>query len=179
MNHRKDPYIECPFYETDHFLLRLIQKDDTEQLLRCYSNKDAVQFMNADNCTNDFYYPTMESMQQAVDFWIYSYQERWFIRFTIIDKSLEEAIGTVEMFRGDCGVLRVDVSSEYEKADYLSEIYRLAVKEFFQLFDTTKMVTKAVPEAVERRKALEILGWSYIDVFRIYNSYYERVLNDK
>lgn len=35
-------------------------------------------------------------MKQAVDLWIFSYNERYFVRWTIIDKETNEAVGTIE-----------------------------------------------------------------------------------
>lgn len=170
-----DPYITCPSYETESFILRLIDQKDTEQLLRCYSDKSAVQLMNADNCNNDFYYPTPEQMQEAVDFWIFSYQSRYFIRLTIVDKASMEAVGTIEIFGGGIGVYRVDLIPRYEKADYLKELYRLAEKEFFHMLQNERIVTKAVDDAKERRHALTECGWNYIDQFRTYPGYYEKL----
>lgn len=169
-----DPYITCPEYETENFYLRLIDSKDTAELFRCYSDAEAVRRMNADNCINDFYYPTMEQMQRAVDFWNFSYESRYFIRFTILDKATREAIGTIEIFGGGCGVLRLDLMTRYETIDYLKELYRLAEKEFFRLLGNEKMVTKAIADAGERRRALEECGWNFIDLFRTYHGYYEK-----
>ena len=62
-------------------------------------------------------------MKQAVDFWIFSYRERYFVRWVISDKSKKEVIGTIELFHRDsvidafdnCGLLRLDLRSDYEK----------------------------------------------------------------
>jgi len=66
----KDVYAECPTFENDRFLLRLISKNDTGALLPVYSDPAAVPLFNSDNCHgDDFYYRTPERMQQAVAFW--------------------------------------------------------------------------------------------------------------
>lgn len=169
-----DPYITCPVYETKDFILRLVRKEDATQLLECYSDQQAVAIMDADNCLNDFYYPTIESMQKAIDFWIMSYENRYFIRFSILEKATEKVLGTIEIFGGGVGVLRIDIASEYEKEDYLTQLFALAEKEFYRLMKNYSMVTKAIPIAIERRKSLMKCNWEFIDQFRVYNNFYEK-----
>ena len=83
----RDVYEYCPEFENEKFLLRLISAEDSNDLLKVYSDPDAVPFFNSDNCNgDDFHYKTLERMKQAVDFWIFSYNERYFVRWTIIDK---------------------------------------------------------------------------------------------
>ena len=98
----KDVYEFCPQFENEKYLLRLIEEKDLEDLHKVYSDKKAVPFFNGDNCHgDDFYYETIERMKQAVDFWIFSYKERYFVRWTIFDKSTNQAIGTIELFHRD------------------------------------------------------------------------------
>ena len=48
-------------------------------------------------------------------FWLDAYKNGWFVRFTVVDKSTQKAVGTIEMFRragatdtfNNCGVLRL------------------------------------------------------------------------
>ena len=62
-------------------------KEDSEDLLEVYSDKNALPFFNSDNCHGDnFYYQTIERMNEAIDFWLDSYENKWFVRWTIIDK---------------------------------------------------------------------------------------------
>ena len=57
---------------------------------------------------------------------LYSYKEKWFVRWAIIEKSTGKAIGTIEMFKrlsedafNESGIMRLDVGSSYEKTDKL------------------------------------------------------------
>lgn len=97
----KDVYKEFPILENENFLLRAIDKDaDTQALLRVYSDTKAVALFNSDNCNGDtFYYETLERMQQAVDFWLFSYEQGYFVRWAVVDKQSTEPIGTIEAFR--------------------------------------------------------------------------------
>ena len=52
----ENPYEKCPAFETAHFLLRLVRLEDTEDLLKCYSDPNAQALFNADHCTSDFCY---------------------------------------------------------------------------------------------------------------------------
>jgi len=163
----RDVYEYCPEFENDKFLLRLISAEDTDDLFKVYSDADAVPFFNSDNCNgDDFYYKTLERMKQAVDFWIFSYNERYFVRWTIIDKETMEAVGTIELFHRDadehfyeCGLLRLDLRSDYENAGQIANIISLIKEATYDLFDCNIIATKAVRSATERLKALQELGF--------------------
>ena len=63
-------YENCPVYENETYLLRLVEDGDIDDLLKVYSDEKAVPFFNADNCHgDDFHYVTRERMQQALAFW--------------------------------------------------------------------------------------------------------------
>ena len=162
-----DVYKHCPEFENRRYLLRLTRAEDCADLLKVYSDEKAVPLFNSDNCHgDDFHYTTMERMKQAIDFWQFSYENRYFVRWTIIDKSQNEAIGTIELFHRDsedcftnCGLLRMDLRSDYEKSDEITEILSLIIPETYQLFSCDKIATKAIPQAAERIAALTKLGF--------------------
>ena len=111
----KDVYTECPILENDVITLRRTNMEDAEELLKCYSDEKAVPLFNSDNCHGDnFFYPTIEKMNQAIEFWEFSYKNKYFVRWTIILNSTNEKIGTIEMFNrdGENGVLRIDLQSK-------------------------------------------------------------------
>jgi len=155
-----DPYLNCPEYQTENFRLRLVSENDAEDLLACYSDPKARKFFNADNCTSDFCYDTVVEMRDCIRFWLKFYEDRAFIRFAVVDLESQIAIGTVEMFGGARGVLRIDLAFAYETLEYISELLVLADEHFFKLFETERIVTKAVPEACERVAALLSAGYA-------------------
>lgn len=56
-------YEECPVLENDLFLLRMVEENDVKDLLKVYSDINAVPLFNSDNCHGDnFYYETIERM---------------------------------------------------------------------------------------------------------------------
>ncbi len=129
-------------------------------------------FLNSDNCDGDnFYYPTAEKMQEAIKFRLYSYENRWFVRFTVIDKKTSKAIGTIELFnRGETdddfsnvGVLRLDIRSDHEKESVLFDIISLIIPSAYSLFDCTEIITKAPSYAIERISAIEKFGFKKSD----------------
>ena len=160
-------YENCPVYENDRFLLRFTESDDAGDLLEVYSDKNALPFFNSDNCDGDnFYYPTTERMQEAILFWKTSYEKKWFVRWTIIDKSAAKAVGTIELCRrvsddafDGAGILRIDVRSDYEQEAALACIGSLIVPRAYELFDCTMIITKAPIYAVERIEAMQRLGF--------------------
>ncbi len=159
-------YLECPTMSTKSFTIRLIKTEDSDALFECYNDKTAVQFMNDDNCDFGFYVETKEKMLETVGYWLDFYEKQYFIRFSIVDNATGKAVGTIEGFAGETGVLRVDICSAYEKASYLSELFKVAKENFYELFGNEYIVTKALASATERRQALEDNGWEFIDMFR-------------
>ena len=181
-----DVYENCPSFENDRYLLRLIEAEDAAGLLEVYSDKNALPFFNSDNCHGDnFYYPTAARMKEAVDFWVEAYRKRWFVRLTVVDKAGAKPIGTIELFHRDAeddfdnvGVLRLDVGSGYEREDVLSEIVSLVTPPSFDLFYCNKIITKAPIYAVERIKALQKCGFTrsehlLVGDSRSYDGYWE------
>lgn len=163
----RDVYEECPQYENERYLIRFISEEDCTDLLKVYSDKKAVQLFNSDNCHgDDFYYTTLKRVKDAISGWRYVYTLRDFVRFSIVDKRKSIVVGTIELFHRDandyfteCGLLRLDLRSDYEKVEEIKNILNLIVSDTFELFKCKMIATKAVPGAVERREALEELGF--------------------
>ena len=61
-------------------------------------------------------------MKQAVDFWIFSYRERYFVRWVISDKSKKEVIGTIELFHRDSVIDAFDKACEGKTADEIAAL---------------------------------------------------------
>jgi RimJ/RimL family protein N-acetyltransferase len=137
------PYMKCPEYETGTFRLRLVETGDAEDLLKCYSDPAAVALMNADICTSDFHYETIEKMRECIRFWLEEYARGAYARFSIIHRRTREAVGTVEFFGGAYGVLRIDLRAEYEKKAYISELLRLADSRLREDFGAERIAVKA------------------------------------
>lgn len=88
----------CPAFENEKYLLRFSSYEDTKDLAGVYGDKKALPFFNSDNCHGDnFYYPDEESMTKAIEFWLKSYNSKWFVRWTIYDKGIQKAIGSIEL----------------------------------------------------------------------------------
>lgn len=166
-----DIYKNCPQLENEHFLLRYVQIEDCSDLLKVYSDEKAVPFFNSDNCYGDnFHYTTEERMKKAIEYWFFEYNRKGFVRWAIVDKSSNEAIGTIELFHRKskdfftkCGLLRLDLRSDYETADKIINILSPILQPTFKLFHCDKTATKAIPEAKERINALRCLGFSLSD----------------
>ncbi len=162
-------YDQCPVLENNRFRLRLIKREDVDDLLKVYSDKNALPFFNSDNCNGDnFYYPNKERMAKAIDFWLDAYKCRGFVRFSIVDKQDGgKVIGTIELFGGksaaaldDFGVLRLDVRSDYEKKELLTGILSIVAEPACELFFCRALLSKAPIYAVERLAALKESGFT-------------------
>lgn len=155
-------YENCPQFENQKYFLRLVTEGDCKDLLKAYSDEKAVPFFNSDNCGgDDFYYTTESRMKEAIKYWLWEYSRQGFVRWSVLDKDINEAIGTIELFHREsddyftnCGLLRLDLRSDYEKSKEIENILSLIIEPTFELFDCDKIATKAIPEAKERIKAL-------------------------
>lgn len=159
---------KCPTLESEKFLVRLVENEDCDDLLKVYSDKNAVPFFNSDNCDGDnFYYATKERMIEALDFWSLSYKNGWFVRLSIVDKAVVSVIGTVELCLrvsedqfNNMGILRVDVRSDYEQEDVLRDIFSLITPKLEEVLGCKGVLTKAPIYAVERIKAIQKAGFT-------------------
>ena len=180
-------YENCPVLEDSQYLLRLVKTDDVNDLLEVYSDKNALPFFNSDNCDgDDFYYPDKEKMEAAVGFWVQAYENKWFVRWAIVDKTASKVIGTIEMFHrtadddfDDVGVLRLDVRSDYERSVFLQDLFALIVPSSYDLFYCSEVITKIPNYAIERIDAAQKYGFIKSDSLMIgtndhyaYNGYW-------
>jgi hypothetical protein len=181
----KDVYKVCPIYNNNHITLRQTVLGDAAELLKCYSDKNSVPFFNSDNCHgDDFHYTSIERMKQAIEFWNFSYINRYFVRWTIIINSTKEIIGTIEMFHriaedefNHYGVLRIDIKSEYENRKNIDAILDIINESFYSLFDVKSILTKAFPAAKERVIALKKNGYIPLGKkFMVYDDYVVRTM---
>ncbi len=162
-----DVYTACPTAESSRYRIRPLAMNDCADLLKVYSDPVAVPFFNSDNCHgDDFHYTTAERMRQAIDFWFTEYSRRGFVRWSIVDRHSDEVIGTIELFRReaddfftDCGLLRLDLRSDYETKTAITELLSLIVPPSFGWFGCSMLATKAIPAAAERRCALAAMGF--------------------
>lgn len=179
----KDIYEECPIYKKKLIMLRQTNMEDSKELLKCYSDEEAVPLFNSDNCHgDDFHYTTIERMKEAIDFWNFSYENKYFVRWTIILRDTEEKIGTVEMFHriaedefNHYGILRIDLKSDYETQGIIDEILEIVNENFYESFKVESILTKAIPNANERIISLTNKGYKAINKkFMIYDDYFVR-----
>ena len=168
----KNIYEQCPTYETESFFLRLVKLDDAEDLLCCYSDRANVKKFNADFCTSDFYYSTVEEMENCIRFWLEEYQKQYYVRFSVIPKSNNKAIGTVEIFGGEAGVLRIDLSAEYNTEKSFAEIIKLTIEQFVDDFgiDSVKIKTSNISEKIN---CIESFGFVPSETYRTEFGYHE------
>jgi len=161
-------YQSCPQYHNGPYHLRLVASNDCDDLLQVYSDSQAVPLFNSDNCGgDDFHYTTKERTQAAIDYWLAEYAQQGFVRWTIIDQRIDTAIGSIELFHRDaadyfdnCGVLRLDLRSDYEQATEIEQLLSPLVTASFDLFNCDKLATKIIKTATARTLAFTDLGFT-------------------
>lgn len=161
-------YETCPLLSSERFLLRQTCMDDCGDLLQVYSDTAAVPIFNSDNCTGDFYITTPEDMKNCIAFWLREYQQQYYVRWSIIDRGTDRAIGTIELFHrtakdfyNHVGLLRLDLRSDYENEESIPQILSILIPAAYELFDCGMIATKIPACAQARKEALTQLGFRY------------------
>ncbi|AUJ29688.1 GNAT family N-acetyltransferase [Liquorilactobacillus hordei] len=165
---KTDIYRTCPIIENSNFLLRRTTLNDKEDLLKVYSDKMSVPFFNSDNCDgDDFFYDTLSRMEKAINYWNEEYKLNGFVRFSILNKKNNEAIGTFEIFKrvskvdkfNNFLILRLDLRSDFEKSQIVLELLKIIIEPLVKIFACSKIASKVIPENTERRKAFQNYGF--------------------
>lgn len=165
-----NPYEKCPILENENFLLRFVEADDAEDLLLVYSDEKAWPIFNSDNCIDNFRYTSLAQMHHTIGYWQMEYKKKYYVRWAIIDKNINQAIGTIELFNrraedyfDNCGLLRLDLRSDYECTDKIIEILSLILAEAFDMFECQMIATKVPAVAEQRKLAVEKLGFLFTE----------------
>ncbi|TGY91791.1 N-acetyltransferase [Petralouisia muris] len=154
---------ECPVYRSEHFLLRQMRMEDAKGLFQCYSNPEAAKYFNGDCCGDDFYYTDFSRFVKCMEFWESRYQEKDFVRFTIVYGSAGRIAGMAEICPsykysadGACmGILRLDLLPEYETREDIQELMELILKHVYEDFQVRSVIMKAQEDARIRRSVLK------------------------
>jgi len=149
------------------FIVRLLREDDALALLECYTDPLAWPIFNCDGSPMKYRFHYLPEMETCIDYWMLDYEKRASIRFGIVDRERDKAIGTIGFSArpgvtpgyGKVGLLRLDLPSRYENESAIMEIMQLAGAHFYGLFGVDSIITKAIPEAKERIAALEKIGY--------------------
>lgn len=162
----QDIYKEWRSYENENILLRPVKAEDAKMLLQVYSDKEARKLFNCDNFEEPCYFDTMEEMQNEIQFYLDAYKNGWFIRWSIEEKRTKEVVGTIELCKraasddfDGMGILRMDIRSDYERAEYMTLLIELILQFGYDDLDVDCIATKALGEAKERTAALEQTGF--------------------
>ena len=153
---------ECPIYQSEHFRLRKMRMEDAEDLFLCYSNQEAAKYFNGDCCGDDFYYTDFSPFVKCMEFWESRYQEKDFVRFTIVHDSTGKIAGMVEVcpsykYSADgssMGILRLDLLPEYENREEIQELMELILAHVYEDFHVHSVIMKAQEDALIRRNVL-------------------------
>ena len=161
---RNNPYKNCPEFYTEHFHLRQVRDADAEELLCFYGDLSEWMFFGNEMSNSIFAsrHATLEEMRKCISVWLDEYKNKYYIRFSVIDKATDKAIGTIEVFDNagkDDSYLHIDLSAQYENQSHISELLTLADKELFKIFNIKNLLIQAVPSAKERIVALKAYGY--------------------
>src|SRR3712207_8571900 len=88
-------------------------------------------------------------MREAIDYWLCEYTKKGFVRWCIEEKNKNIVIGTIEIFHRtsddfftNCALLRLDLSSDYEKKQRIKDILSLILTPALSLFHCDKIADR-------------------------------------
>lgn len=159
-----NPFEKCPEFETDNFLINKTKIEDAVDLFEVYSDLKTKAHINTDQ-SDVCLLESFEGVQSVIKRWEKAYNDRDYIRWTIVSKDNMKCVGTIELaptpkdlkfFDGLCrsGILRVDLLSTYETEAVFSEIYAISNTEIIELFGIEKLITKGNLKEINRIKGL-------------------------
>lgn len=80
-------------------------------------------------------------MEEAIDYWLFEYNRAEFVRWSIVLKTTRKLIGTIALFHRDtndsytdCGLLRLDIRSDYELSSEIIKILERIIEPAYSLF---------------------------------------------
>ena len=115
-------------------------------------------------------------MCSYIGVWLKEYALGRYVRLSVVDRAEERVVGTVEIFGGESGVLRIDLPVRYEVRMFLEELLALARDEMARDFPMGRMCFKA--HTALRRAAARAQGFLPSD-FRKGGDYWEYRLNEE
>ena len=134
-----------------HFCLRQVCEEDAEDLLSFYSDLSSWMFNGNTWCNGIFSSnnATVDEMRKCILSWLDEYRNKFYIRFSVIDKAVGKPIGTIEVFGNLDKVKR--------GAAYTCR------QRFSRLFGIKYLIVWAVPNATERIVALHSAGYTLFE----------------
>lgn len=130
-------------YTTRGSMARLkVQREEGKIVCTVLEDSSAKWVFNSDNCHGDtFHYTSPERMEEAIRYWLLEYERKSFVRWSIFCRAIGEVVGTIELFHRDsedyftdCGLLRLDLRSDYEKKECIREILKPMLSSAFSCF---------------------------------------------
>ena len=125
-----------------------------------------------------------------LSFWLENSKNKHFIRLCIIDKKINVAIGTIELFQrrsedyyNGKAIMRLDLRSDYEKSKYIKNILQLIIPHIYTICHSDFVTIKIPVFANERSKAIEDLDFKSEEEYLIgtdgtqYGHYYTKKVN--
>ncbi|MDR0910767.1 MAG: hypothetical protein LBM77_13510 [Spirochaetaceae bacterium] len=166
-----DIYEFIPKIENEIFELRLIKQEDADNLILVYNdpkNQEILNDCSGFNCDFGYEIKTSDDMRKCIKAWLDAYKLHTFVRLSIIDKSDQNIIGTIEVFKKSSTdefcpsalVLRIDMLYKYENEMYIKSLLSLIIDKIVTIFSATGIVTRATPIAEKRIMALKENGFS-------------------
>jgi len=181
----RNPFDECPIYETENLMFTKVKIEDSEELFKCYSDPITKGHMNNDNCGGEWLCNSIDVVKQGIRGWESEFDDRFYIRWSVNHKSKKKIIGTIEIspvpnttrFLDEVcktGILRIDVISHLEIEPIFSEILKMTTDNFYSDFGIENIIIKATQDDKQRTLALDNNNFERLEDYKIirYPNYY-------
>ncbi|AHV96971.1 GNAT family N-acetyltransferase [Paenibacillus sabinae] len=147
-----------PILETERFVLRQLNQDDSREIFQYFSLDEVTKFYDLESFTN------IEQAEELIDRWNQKFERNQGIRWGITLRSESRVIGTCGFhgwmknhYKAEIGY---ELTPEYWRQGYMSEVIQKAIEFGFNNLGLNRIQAFVEPENVGSRRVLEKIGFS-------------------
>lgn len=149
---------QFPILETERFVLRQLNQDDSREIFQYFSLDEVTKFYDLESFTN------IEQAEELIDRWNQKFERNQGLRWGITLRSESRVIGTCGFhgwmknhYKAEIGY---ELTPEYWRQGYMTEVIQKAIEFGFNNLGLNRIEAFVEPENVGSRKVLEKIGFS-------------------
>ncbi|NGM83491.1 GNAT family N-acetyltransferase [Paenibacillus sp. 7124] len=148
---------QFPILETDRFVLRQLNQDDSREIFQYFSLDEVTKFYDLESFTN------IEQAEELIRRWNQRFEKNQGIRWGITLRSESRVIGTCGFhgwmknhYKAEIGY---ELIPEYWRQGYMTEVIQKAIEFGFNNLGLNRIEAFVEPENVGSRRVLEKIGF--------------------
>lgn len=153
--------------ETERLILRKFKYDDADDMLMNWISDENVQ-----NNYGEPVYTTKESVNELLDKYISSYENKDYYRWSIIEKCSGECIGQIAYFLIDSknhfGEIEYCIGTGFQRRGYATEAAKAVISYGFNNINLHKVQICVRPINIASKRVIEKCSFTYEGTLRDY-----------